>query len=459
MMKTIQLLSEPLEVNLTNHPSVQKKKLKLAAEPGRRVLYRVLMVILNVFKWIGLVLLAVFVAALVLISITGGPTHLAVSLGLGITWLALCWLLVMDLPRRHLAKWKTQTVATIGFIVLGLLTVGISQLSAHTPAILDAQGNPLPGSIATLEKVQLGGSDEWISIRAKSTANPVLLFLAGGPGGSQMVTGRYALQGLEDHFIVVQWDQPGSGKSFDAVDRSKLTPERYISDGLELVMYLRQRFGQDKVYLVGESWGSALGVWMVQRSPELFRAFVGTGQMVSFLDTEIFDYNFALDLARQRGDTNKVRQLEQQGPPPYYGNEVVGKQTNYLLDGFAYMEANPNITGGFHTVRDLLGPEYGLYDKVSWARGALDTLNVVYQQLWGVDLRKEVANLKVPVYFLTGRYDVNAPPSLTEDYYSVLQAPHKELIWFEHSGHDPWVSEPEKFVEVLVNKVLKDTQP
>ncbi len=150
-------------------------------------------------------------------------------------------------------------MVTCGLVTLGLLTVAASQLCAYTPAIVDAQGQPVPGSIAALEQVRLNGSDQWISIRGQSTHNPVLLFLAGGPGGSQLTTARYALAGLEDRFVVVQWDQPGSGKSFDAVDCATLTPERYIADGLALVQYLRQRFGQEKVYLVGESWGQRAG--------------------------------------------------------------------------------------------------------------------------------------------------------------------------------------------------------
>ena len=106
--------------------------------------------------------------------------------------------------------------------------------------------------------------------------------------------------------------------------------------------YLRQRFGEDKVYLVGKSWGSALGVWMVQRHPELFHAFVGTGQMVDFIETDVYGLQFALQLAKERGDSAKVAQLEQQGPPPYTGAGVLWKQANYLLDGFAYMNADPN---------------------------------------------------------------------------------------------------------------------
>jgi pimeloyl-ACP methyl ester carboxylesterase len=341
-----------------------------------------------------------------------------------------------------------------GAISIALLAIFASQLFASTPPILDVNSKPIPNSIAVLEKVKLGGSEEWISIRGKDSRNPVLLFLAGGPGGSQLVTARRALAGLEDRFVVVNWDQPGAGKSFDAVDRSKLTPDRYITDTRELVLNLRQRFGKEKVYLLGESWGSALGIMVVQRYPELFHAFIGTGQMVAFLENDRICYDFALRLLQERGDTKQVEKLQQQGPPPYYGNDVALKSVAYLTETFNYMNQNPAIAGGFNTLEDLAGSEYGLYDKVNFIRGLLDTFGIVYQQLWDVDFRKQATRLEVPIYFLIGRHDVNAPPKLTEEYFNLLTAPHKELIWFERSGHNPWVNESSKFVDAIANKVL-----
>jgi pimeloyl-ACP methyl ester carboxylesterase len=340
-----------------------------------------------------------------------------------------------------------------GFMAIALLAILASQLFASTPPILDVNGKPIPNSIAVLEKVKLGGSDQWISIRGKDSRNPVLLFLAGGPGGSALVTARRALAGLEDRFVVVNWEQPGAGKSFDAVDRSKLTPDRYITDTRELVLNLRQRFGKEKIYVLGDSWGSALGIMVVQRYPELFHAFIGTGQMVAFLDNDLICYDFALRLAQKRGDTKQVEKLKRQGPPPYYGNDVFWKSATYLTETLNYMNQNPAISNGFNTFQDLAGSEYGLYDKVNWFRGLLDTLGVVYQQLWDVDFRKQATRLEVPVYFLIGRHDVNASPKLTEEYFNLLTAPHKELIWFERSGHNPWVNESSKFVDAMV-KIL-----
>ena len=265
---------------------------------------------------------------------------------------------------------KGVAVSLAGILLVGGLAVIASQAFARTSPITDSEGTPLPGSIATLEQVTLNGSQQWISVRGRDASKPVLLFLAGGPGGSQLATARYALGGLEAHFVVVNWEQPGSGKSFDAVDRATITPERYIEDAYALVLQLRERFGQDQVYVLGESWGSALGIMLVQRYPELFNAFIGTGQMIAFLENDRMCYDFALAWARERGDAGKLAKLTQQGPPPYYGHDVAWQEAAFLMDTFNYMNADPAIAdNGANTFRDLAAPEYGLYDKVSWFRG------------------------------------------------------------------------------------------
>ncbi len=409
--------------------------------------------VLSALAWTvgSLVALIIALPVFLLLVATAVPLYVAVGL------LAIDVALVVALIRWG-QNWLGLIAFFLGIILVSTLAIWSSQSFAKTPLIVDAQGQVVPGSIATLETVQLGDSEQWVSIRGKDVNNPVLLFLAGGPGGSQLTTARHELAGLEDHFVVVNWEQPGAGKSFNAVNRSTLTPERYIEDGHELVLYLRERFGVDKVYLLSESWGSALGIMLVQRHPELFHAHIGAAQMVAFLETDLIAYDFAIDWALERGDTQKVEQLREQGPPPYYGDGVAWKQVNYLQDTYAYMNQDPAIDTSFNTPRDLGSPEYGLLDIVNWARGPLDTLGIVYPYLWDVDFREQAPKLDVPVYFLTGRHDVNAPPSLIEEYYELLDAPHKEIVWFERSGHSPWVSESDKFVDVMVNTVLAQTE-
>lgn len=337
----------------------------------------------------------------------------------------------------------------VGIIVITVMATFFSQFSASTPPITDEHGQVIPTSVADLVEVELNGRKQWISIRGNDKNLPILLFLAGGPGGTQMAAVRHDLADLEKHFIVVNWDQPGSGKSYDL--GKNLTPEIYIEDGISLSEYLIDRFQQEKIYLVGESWGSALGVFMATEKPELFHAFIGTGQMVDFLETELMDYDKAMEIAKEKNDTNKIDALLEMGKPPYY-EDVTWKSAEYLNYLSSYMNSNPEITNrGYQTFRDIFASEYGIIDKVNFLRGIVTTFNHVYPQLYDIDLKEDYASLRIPVYFFLGRHDINAPTELVEEYYDVLDAPSKEIIWFETSGHSPWINESPKFINELVN--------
>lgn len=405
---------------------------------------------MQVFVLIVVLILMIILSLPVILLplITAVPFWIWIPLALAVLFLIIFQFVSKPVRTRRI-------IGITGMLIIAVLAVVASQFFASTPPIVDSNGQQIPNAIASLEKVTINDSDQWITIRGQNKENPVLLFLSGGPGGSQLVTERRALGKLEESFIVVNWDQPGAGKSYNAVDQKALTVDRYVNDGLALAAYLRDRFQKEKIFLLGESWGSALGVWMIQKEPDLFYAFGGTGQMVAFLENDLKCYQFAIDQARERGDTKKIQALEKQGPPPYYGKGTALKESAFLLETFRYMNADPNISDdGFNTLQDLAGHEYGLLDKVNWFRGLLYTLDVVYPQLWEVDFRIQAPALEIPVFFLIGRHDVNAPPDLTEAYYQILQAPKKELIWFERSGHNPWVTEADLFSEVLVDRFL-----
>lgn len=365
---------------------------------------------------------------------------------------------IKKLPtEKNKARIKQSVVFLLGGIVLLCGFVLLSQLLSRTPDIVNDEQNPSVISLSELRKVNLNGRKEWISIRSKDINNPVLLFLAGGPGGSQMAAVRYDLSALENEFTVVNWDQPGSGKSYYALAQGDLTVDTYIEDGLALTEYLRSEFKQEKIYVVGESWGSALGIFLVKRAPELYCAFIGTGQMVDFLETEKIDYEKALEIATAKNDSAIISKLKESGPPPYYGKDVTWKSATYLNYLSSYMSNNPEIqNGGYQTFRDIFASEYGMLDKINYLRGVVNTFNQVYPQLYEYDLREYASQLEVPVYFFLGKHDVNAPLSITENYYEILQAPKKEIIWFEHSGHSPWINESDKFIEEVIKVKMAD---
>jgi proline iminopeptidase len=207
---------------------------------------------------------------------------------------------------------------------VGLLTTGLVVLAvlvirpARTAGIVGPDGEPLPGSVAELTTVSVGGHDQSIMIRGRSDALPVLLYLAGGPGGTDLGAMRIFSEDLERDFVVATWDQRGAGKSYPALDPgSTLTLERAVADTIDVTNYLRRRFDESQIYLVGNSWGTTLGVLAVQRHPELYYAFVGTGQMVSQSETDRMFYEDTVAWAQQSGQHALAAHLIDLGPPPY----------------------------------------------------------------------------------------------------------------------------------------------
>lgn len=391
-----------------------------------------------IFPGIIFLALALLLVALVCTALITMIMYLFTKSGQNIT----SWILRL----KWLGLWSITLAITL------LLICVASQKGTYTPPILDGNGNELEGSIAELKKIDINGSKQWLSIRGNSTDKPILLFLAGGPGGSQLAATRIELKDLEKHFIVVNWDQPGSGKSYNAVAKKDLNIQRYIDDGMEVTKYLINRFNKDKVYILGESWGSGLGIFLAKEYPELYHAYIGTGQMINFLETEKVDYDLAMELANKNGDISLVSKLENQGPPPYYGKDVTWKSATYLMYLSKQMDRNPQITNSrYNTLGEVGAPEYGFFDKINYFRGVVNTFNHVYPQLYDTDFRIDAPQIDIPVYFLIGRHDINAPTSLVEDYYNKLKAPVKELIWFEHSGHSPWRNETDKFVKAVLD--------
>ncbi len=348
------------------------------------------------------------------------------------------------------------TIGLSGMILVSIFAIVASQIFAATPPIMDVNGEPLPDSIASLEKVNLNGSEQWITIRGQDADKPILLNLGmGGPGGGGFAT-RSLFEPLEKDFVVVSWDEPGTGKSYNAVPFSELNKQRFVEDAHALTLYLRERFHQDKIYVYGVSWTSILGVWLVQEYPELYYAYIGNGQMVNIIRDDVMGYELALSYSVERGDAKMVETLQRNGPPPYTGEDMLDKYVTYLDVLNDYMHS-PHYTV-IVPIIPFIAPEYGLVDKINHTRGLIRSFEVVYPQLQDVDFTTQAAKLDVPVYIFAGRNDVNAMSSLVEEYFNILEAPHKELIWL-NGGHGLDGSSLGQFVDVMVNKVLAETYP
>jgi proline iminopeptidase len=344
-------------------------------------------------------------------------------------------------PTWGVAGWMMIALGTLALVALAVM---IAQ-PATTAPILGMDGEPLPGSIAELTSVPIGGHEQALMIRGRSSENPVLLYLAGGPGGTDIGAMRLDT-GLEQHFVVATWDQRGVGKSYAALDpTATLTLERIVADTIEVTNYLRQRFDEEKIYLVGNSWGATLGVLAVQQRPDLFHAYVGTGQMVSQRATDILFYEQTLAWAEETGNRDLASTLRQNGPPPYEDVRKYELTVMYEHDWNAFPEFDPRT----EMPSILFVPEYSLMEKFNGFRSFLDTAPVVYPQLQGIDFRHDVPRLGVPLTVVMGEHEARGRAVLAHEWFDRLDAPSKELVVFEGAGHRPNFDRPTDFAALM----------
>jgi pimeloyl-ACP methyl ester carboxylesterase len=333
------------------------------------------------------------------------------------------------------------------------------QVQGHgfTPAINDEAGQPRPGSVAALEKTNIGGVDQWLLFRGEDTTAPVFLFVHGGPGSAEIALSRALRAGLEKHAVVVTWDQRGAGKSYSALEpRSEMTVSRLVDDVRHVARLATTVFHQAKVILVGHAWGSALGVLAVQKYPELFSAYVGVSQVADMAESERRSYAWALREAEMAEDVTAVRKLREMGAPPYSGDWLtkLTNQRGVLAQFGGEIHADVAGTRG-RVARAINGaPEYTPGDRGNYYRGMLDSLRLLWPELLKLNLPAQAPRLEVPVFLVEGRHDHEIDAALAETYFNALQAPSKELIWFEESGHMPYIEETDKFNETLIRRVL-----
>ncbi len=319
-----------------------------------------------------------------------------------------------------------------------------------TTPFVDASGKVLANSIAEVHALRLGGLDQWVMIRGRDRSNPPLILLHGGPGMSEMPLFRKFNSALEDGFTVVYWDQRGAGKSFNRkVPKESLTVEQFVADLDELVDWVRVRLSREKVVILGHSWGSVLGVLYCARFPEKVSLYVGGAQIGDWNAGEQGSYAFALEEARRLNNEKALTALEKMGPPPHRASDLMTERV--WIQRMAGQMGPKMMWGMLRTFGG--GPEGSLMDLPAIFRGFRFSLDAMWPTVSTLKLADEVPELRVPVVFLLGRQDHWVPPEVSVAYIDALRAPAKEIIWFEESGHEMFVDEPEKFNATMLGQV------
>jgi pimeloyl-ACP methyl ester carboxylesterase len=306
--------------------------------------------------------------------------------------------------------------------------------------------------IDKLEAVQLDGTTQWIRISGADASNPVLLLVQQGPGLPMINEARRfeRLLRLEQAFTVVYWDQRGCGRSLrENKDRGGISLELMVGDTVTLLGLLRDRFS-GKTYVSGFSFGATVAAFAAAQRPDLVTTLVAVGTDIDGAAAAKCAYDFALGTAHQRGNRRAIRQLEAIGPPPHLSSKQFSTRARWASN---FGGVTSNETYG-SLVRDLLSslvrsPDYSPGDVVRTVRGISATQTALLGELAELDLVRTLPRLEVPVVMVQGRLDQVAPAAAAEQYYSVLEAPSKQLVWFENSAHTPHLDEPEKFRALL----------
>ncbi len=336
--------------------------------------------------------------------------------------------------------------------VVGALTMLLALGSCtSTPAFRESDGRPLDGSVAEMTDLPLNGVPQRIWLRGASMRNPLLVLVHGGPGASESPLFRAFVPELERHFLVVYWEQRGTGRSFDpTIPPETMRIDQFVADLHALIDAMRTRFDAGPAIIVAHSWGTAPGLLHAARHPGDVLAYVGVAQTVDMLAGERISWQSALDEAERRGDTAAIAALRNIGPPPHDVDAMlVSRRWNERLGGAFHA---PDLSTGALIWRALQQSEVGLYDLWLFGRGNRWSLERLWPEFSQLRLW-HIRHLDVPVFLIQGRHDRQVPSSLAETWFRAVSAPCRRLFWFEDSAHNPPFEQPAAFVEVIVRHV------
>lgn len=297
--------------------------------------------------------------------------------------------------------------------------------------------------------IEIGGIEQWIQYGGAPEA-PILLYLHGGPGGTS-VPAAEAWRPWEEHFTVVHWDQRGAGRTFARNGEAgcgRLTIDRMVTDGLEVVDFLRATLGKRQLVIVGHSWGSVLGTYMLKQRPEFFAAYVGTGQLVNKQRNEECNYRRQMAQAEKSANAEALAALRAIGPPPFPNRDAlkVLRQWADVLAGGDGDSPQPRPTP--------IAPDYSRDEIPALMQGAEYSRRELYEEIETVDLPSLGLTFTIPFFIFHGTCDQATPVELAEEYFAAVAAPHKEFVRFDGCHHFLVMNRPREFLRELAARVI-----
>lgn len=364
---------------------------------------------------------------------------------------------------KHQVRYFVWLPLGIVGLALVALSIALVRWSPGTPNLpTDIFGKPLAGGFVEKTFISVNGTRQGMFIRGTDKANPVLLFVHGGPGFPEYFLAEKFPSGLEEHFTVCYWEQRGGGMSYDEeAPPESMTLEQLTSDALAVTDYLRRRFGKDRIYLMAHSGGTAFAIQAAAKAPMKYHAYVGMAQVTRQAESEKLAYEFLVDQYYHKGDADVIDELATYRP--LNSREEVEQ---FFVSGVRDRAMHAAGVGTMHDMKSVFRdifipvwtcPAYTLKEKMNFwiARFSFVKKTTLPQQVLALDLPRRVPAVAVPVYFLSGKYDMTVNYDLSKYYFDSLQAPLKGFYTFERSAHSPLFEEPERVKEIMVRDVLK----
>jgi pimeloyl-ACP methyl ester carboxylesterase len=365
----------------------------------------------------------------------------------------------MKNPLNKIVKVLLFIVGGLMVIILSLAVILWIKSPGTADPITDLKGEQIPGSISTIEKVMLGGQEQHLIIRGEDSTKPVMLFLHGGPGFPETAIMKKLNPAIEKDFIMVYWEQRGTGKSYSKdIPAESMTIAQLVSDTRELSELLSRRFKQEKIYLMGHSWGSFLGISTAYQFPELYHSYFGVSQVCHQYKGERVGFEWVKQEANRRNDTEAINSLSEISFPDSLANgqewlDHLRVERSYLNK---YGGGNLHeMTGMWPLMKMFLNAkEYTLSEKMNSMSGMMFSMKDLWPELISKNLFNEIDSMQLPVYIFQGIHDRQAPYSIASDFFDQLKAPEKEFFTFDNSAHSPLVEEGDKFNSIVRGKTI-----